>query len=207
MSDGSRFWNRIAKKYARRPVSDEETYRRKLDIIREHLTPEADALELGCGTGSAALALAPSAGRILAVDYAAGMIEIAREKARAAGVENVEFRRAGADDLDLPDGSMDAVLALNLLHLLDDREATLARIHGWLKPGGVFISGTACLADMSLPLRAIVPVLRAVGMAPPVKVFSADALTASMTAAGFEIVSDWRPGRNKAVFVAARKPS
>lgn len=207
MSDGSRFWNRIAKKCARRPVSDEETYRRKLDIIREHLTPEADALELGCGTGSAALALAPSAGRILAVDYAAGMIEIAREKARAAGVENVEFRRAGADDLDLPDGSMDAVLALNLLHLLDDREATLARIHGWLKPGGVFISGTACLADMSLPLRAIVPVLRAVGMAPPVKVFSADALTASMTAAGFEIVSDWRPGRNKAVFVAARKPS
>ncbi len=206
MTDGSRFWDGVAERYARRPVSDEETYRRKLDLAREVLTPDSEVLELGCGTGSTAIALAPHAKRILAADYSAKMLEIAREKARAAGVQNVEFQQAGVDDLDLPDASVDAVLAMNLLHLLDDRDAALATVFRLLKPGGAFVSGTACLGDMSVLIRAILPLARAVGMAPPVRIFTADALAASVASAGFGIVHDWRPGRNKAVFIVARKP-
>ncbi len=206
MTDGSRFWDGVAERYAKRPVPDEETYRRKLDLAREVLTPDSEVLELGCGTGSTAIALAPHAKRILAADYSAKMLEIAREKARAAGVQNVEFQQAGVDDLDLPDASVDAVLAMNLLHLLDDRDAALATVFRLLKPGGAFVSGTACLGDMSVLIRAILPLARAVGMAPPVRIFTADALAASVASAGFGIVHDWRPGRNKAVFIVARKP-
>ena len=51
----TRFWNRIAGKYARQPISDEETYEKKLAITRKYLTPESEVFEFGCGTGSTAI--------------------------------------------------------------------------------------------------------------------------------------------------------
>jgi ubiquinone/menaquinone biosynthesis C-methylase UbiE len=86
------------------------------------------------------------------------MIEIARDKAQAAGVDNVTFRASSVDALDVSDAGIDAVMAHNVLHLLEDRERAIADIHRMLKPGGVFVTSTACIGDMMLPLRLIVPV-------------------------------------------------
>ncbi|MDP3324179.1 MAG: class I SAM-dependent methyltransferase, partial [Hydrogenophaga sp.] len=44
------------------------------------LSTDQDVLEIGCGTGSTALRLAPHTRRLLAIDVSAGMIDIAREK-------------------------------------------------------------------------------------------------------------------------------
>jgi 2-polyprenyl-3-methyl-5-hydroxy-6-metoxy-1,4-benzoquinol methylase len=99
------------------------------------------------------------------------------------------------------------VLALSILHLVADREDVIARVHEMLKPGGVFVTSTACLGD-SLMLRLmglVLPVGSAFGLLPSVKVFTARELRRSLTDAGFEIEHDWRPGGNKAVFIVARK--
>ena len=48
----ARFWNRIARKYAGRPVEDETAYRRKLDQTAALLHPDMRVLEYGCGTGT-----------------------------------------------------------------------------------------------------------------------------------------------------------
>lgn len=205
MSHDSEFWNKRADKYSQRPVADEATYQAKLEKTREYFRPDMDVLELGCGTGSTALAHAPFVRHILATDYSESMIGIARDKARAAGIENVTFAVQSADGLDIPDASLDAVMAHNLLHLLADKERVIADVYRALKPGGVFVTSTACIADLMFLFRLIVPVGRALRLFPFVQVFSAAGLKESFVNAGFEIDHEWQPKRNAALFLVCRK--
>lgn len=206
MSDTA-FWDRIAEKYSRDKISDMESYERKLAETRALLTPDARVLEIGCGTGTTALHHAPHAGQILATDLSGEMIRIAREKARAAGVENVEFRVADADGLEVEPAGFDMVMAHSILHLVPDLDATIALAFDALKPGGVFVTSTACLGGARwLPIRAILPVMRLLGKAPPVTAFTTDHLMARMRSAGFTIERHWQPKPMAALFVIARKP-
>lgn len=203
----ARFWNRTAHKYARTPIADEAAYQRKLELTRAELRPGARVLEFGCGTGSTALVHAPFVGEILAIDISARMIEIARGKAEAQGVTNVTFAEASLDSAGLPPASFDTVLGLSVLHLLPDWRRTLDEVFSLLKPGGVFVSSTACLADFMSFFKCIIPAGRAIGVFPHVEIFSEADLAAAIRAAGFEIETQWRPGRNTAMFVIARKPA
>lgn len=206
MWDDSRFWDRIAGKYAQSAIADEASYQRKLAITRDYLGPEAEVLELGCGTGSTALAHAPYAKHILATDISSAMLEIARDRAAAAGIANVTFRQSALETLEAPAESFDAVLCLSILHLVEDRPGAIRKAAGFLRPGGVLVSSTACLNDGMRALALVLPVVRAIGKAPRVGFFSAEALRADMRAAGLDIVEDWRPRKRAALFLVARKP-
>jgi ubiquinone/menaquinone biosynthesis C-methylase UbiE len=201
----ARFWDRIAERYARRPVGDEAAYRAKLAMTQEVLGPESEVLELGCGTGTTAIAHAPHVRRMLATDVSPRMLEIARDRAQAAGVRNVEFRCAAVEDLEAPEADFDAVLALNLLHLLEDRDGAIARARGWLKPGGVFVTSTMCLADGMGWIRWVVPAAGALGLFPRLKTFGEAELTESLRRGGFAIERRWKPGPRAAVFLIARR--
>lgn len=209
MTDQGQFWDSIADKYAKQPVADQAAYEKKLAVTRGYMRPDMEVLEIGCGTGTTALHHAPAVKHIRAVDIAPRMIEIARDKARAAGVSNVDFEVSTIDGLQVPDGSLDMVMAHSILHLVDDKDAVIARIHRMLKPGGLFVSSTVCLADSPL-LAAIVtvvaPVGRLLGKFPRVlRAFSAQALVRAMTQAGFAIDHQWQPGKTKAAFIVAKK--
>lgn len=104
------------------------------------LTRSSRVLSLGCGTGEYEIALAPTVGRLLAVDLSAIAITEAQRRARDAGLANLGFEQASLDDLDLQPGSFDVVYALGVLHHLsvDERAALLAHAHRWLTPGGTF---------------------------------------------------------------------
>ena len=79
-------------------------------------------LDLGCGSGHAAVALAPYVGRVIGVDQSAAMLRSARR--RAAGVRNVEWRRGTLDALPLEDESVDAaMLLLSLTYVAEPRSA------------------------------------------------------------------------------------
>lgn len=207
-TNDARFWDRIARKYASDPISDEAGYERTLARTRDFLDGGAAVVEFGCGTGTTALRLAPSLGHIVATDISGKMIEIAREKAQAEGTSNAEFRVATPDAATWPDGSFDAALAFNLLHLVKARDATLAGIHRLLKPGGLFISKTPCLKEMNPLIRLAIPVMQLVGKAPYVSVFSGAELERAIEAAGFAIVERERHGsrrRDPRPFFVARK--
>ena len=199
------FWNKIADKYSRRAVSDEAAYQKKLDKTREYFQPDMEVLEIGCGTGSTAIAHAPFVGHIRASDLSPRMIEIARDKAKTAGIDNVTFEVSSVEGLDVPDGSIDVVMAHNILHLLEDRERAIADIHRMLKPGGVFVSSTACIGDMMLPLRLIIPVGRFLRLFPLVKIFSVAELKESVENAGFEVDYEWQPKKSAAAFIIWKK--
>jgi SAM-dependent methyltransferase len=106
---------------------------------------------------------------------------------------------------DVPDGSIDVVMAHNILHLLEDRERAIADIHRMLKPGGVFVSSTACIGDMMLPLRLIIPVGRFLRLFPLVKIFSVAELKESVENAGFEVDYEWQPKKSAAAFIIWKK--
>lgn len=201
----ARFWDRVAERYSKKPVPDEAAYQKKLRITREYFRPDMEVLELGCGTGSTAIAHAPYVKRIRAVDFSLNMIEIAREKARAANVENVVFERSGIDEYVLPDESVDAILALSVLHLLENKDEVIAGVHRMLKPGGVFVTSTACITDMMKLFNYVAPIGRFFGLMPFVAIFSRRELRDSLTGAGFEIDREWQPDRKEAVFIVARK--
>ena len=199
------FWNKVADKYSRRPISDEAAYQKKLEVTREYFQPDMEVLEIGCGTGTTAIAHAPFVGHIRATDLSTRMVETAKEKAKAAGIDNVTFEALSVDALDVPGASIDAVMAHNILHLLEDKERAIADIHNMLKPGGVFVTSTACIGDMMLPLRLIIPVGRFLRLFPLVKVFSVAELKDRLENAGFEIEYEWQPKKSVAAFIICRK--
>jgi 2-polyprenyl-3-methyl-5-hydroxy-6-metoxy-1,4-benzoquinol methylase len=208
MDQSAKFWDRIADKYSKQPVADEASYQHKLQVTREYFRPDMEVLEFGCGTGSTALVHAPYVKRILAIDISSKMIEIAQGKADSANVDNVTFRQANIAELGESSETYDAVLGLSILHLLADKEAVIDKVNRMLKPGGVFITSTVCLADQMrfLPLRVILPIGRLFGRLPMVKFLTAKAVLASLTDVGFDIDYQWQPGKGKALFVVAKKP-
>ncbi len=207
MARSARFWDRIAERYARKPVADEAAYQKKLAVTREYLRPDMVLLEFGCGTGSTAIIHAPHVKDIHAIDISAKMIEIARRKAEYAKVENLTFEQSDIAGFSAPDESFDGVLGLSILHLLEDPEAAIEKVHRMLKPGGIFVTSTACLGDSMRWFGYVAPLGSALGMIPLVKVFTAQALRDSMTRAGFAIARDWQQGDGRTLFLVARKPA
>lgn len=204
MKNSKEFWDKTARRYAKSPVRDEETYQKKLAITQEYFQPDWSVLEFGCGTGSTALVHAPHVKEILATDISEKMLDIAAQKAGDAGIENVRFQQGTLESLELEADSFDAVLGLNILHLLENTEAAISRVHGLLKPGGIFVSSTVLMADIMVLWRLLIPAMQVVGLAPFVNRFTRQELTAMLVSAGFSIDYEWQPNK-VSVFMVARK--
>jgi ubiquinone/menaquinone biosynthesis C-methylase UbiE len=205
MDQSARFWDRIAKRYSKQPIADEAAYQKKLQITRDYFQPDMEVLEFGCGTGSTAIIHAPYVKHIHAIDSSSKMIEIAQGKADAEYIDNITFTVSAINNFSAQDQSLDVVLGLSILHLLDNKEEVIAKVYKMLKPGGVFVSSTACLGDMMKFFKVIAPIGKFLGLMPLVKVFTVRELEDSLTDAGFNIDYQWQPGKNKAVFIVAKK--
>lgn len=204
MKDAKRFWDESAEKYVRRPVKDVETYQKKLAMTRRVLRPDSKVLEFGCGSGATALFHAPFVKHIVATDLSEKMIEAAARQSLEEGADNISFRCGTLESLNFKDADFDAVLGLNVLHLLEDVEGTVAQVYRLLQPGGVFVSSTSLIAEISWPLRCLISVMQALGLAPHVSRFTRDQLISTLLNVGFTIEQEWRSSR-ESVFIIARK--
>lgn len=208
MKPNALFWDRLAQKYAAQPIRDAAAYELTLERVASYLKPTDRVLELGCGTGSTALKLAPHAGSILATDFSEGMIAQAEAK---MGVDNVRFLQADTFSPALKDGSFDVVAGFNLFHLVDRVDDAFARVHQLLAPGGLFISKTPCIGERSLGLKfgllkRLIPVMQLVGKAPFVRFETIESLEARIMRAGFEIIETGNyPLRPPSRFIVARR--
>ncbi len=191
MTTASAFWDKIAPKYAKDPIADVDAYEYTLGRTRSYLAHDDRVLELGCGTGSTALRLADAVEHIHATDFSPAMIDIAEQKARAEGITNINFE---ATDAKTPlQTQYDAVLAFNLLHLIEDVETTLERIAEQTKQGGYFISKTVCKPGRGVPLKLrlmllALPIAQFFGKAPFVRFSEIAEHEAMITRAGFQII-------------------
>lgn len=209
MTADATFWNQAAEKYARKPVADPAAFERKIAATIARMKPSDVVLDIGCGTGSLALRLAPHAAEVHGLDLSSEMVRIANDKARAQAVGNVRFHVGAFDDgfTAFGDASLDGICAYSLLHLVADRAAALARIHRLLRPGGFFVSSTACLRDSWIPYRPLLAVMRALGKAPRVDLFSRQTLLDDLRRAGFVDVAAPDVGAPREIaFLVATRP-
>ncbi|MCR9224072.1 MAG: class I SAM-dependent methyltransferase [Hyphomonas sp.] len=208
MPDKAKFWDGTAEKYSKQPIANQKAYEIKLDLTREYFTPDSQVLEFGCGTGSTAILHAPFVKHIDAIDVSQEMIRIAKDKLEPAGVQNVTFRVADMDGFQATPESYDAVLGLNILHLLDDRMAAMREVYKALKPGGHFISSTACLREKLLftLIDPLFPLMHALGQWPKVYRLSASRIQRDMEQIGFKTVHYWQPDNGIGVFMVGQKP-
>ena len=199
----AKFWDKIAKKYAAQPIGNMKAYEQGLAIIAQYLAPDKDVLELGAGTSSTAMRLAPLARSYVSTDISKNMVEIGRQKAANVANLDVHVYDLMAEDWQ---GRADIVLGLNFLHLVRDVPLGLSRIAKVLPEGGVFISKSACISGKYKLVLPIIFVLRMIGKAPKVTTFSQQDLTSMIENAGFEIETVMAiPEKSMSRFIVARK--
>ncbi len=102
---------------------------------------ERTVLDLGCGGGFMAEALARRGARVIGVDPSAGAVAAATAHARDAGLA-IDYRVAPGERLDLADGCVDIVVCVDVLEHVEDLDRTMGEIHRVLKPGGLFVFNT-----------------------------------------------------------------
>lgn len=96
-------------------------------------------LDVGSGSGTdvfAARRLVGDEGRVIGLDLTERMRDKLEENAAAAGVDNVEALDGDAEDIPLPDASVDVVTTNGVLNLVPDKPRAVAEIHRVLRPGG-----------------------------------------------------------------------
>jgi ubiquinone/menaquinone biosynthesis C-methylase UbiE len=142
-------------------------------------------LDVGTGTGRAAIALAKRGAVVTGVDASAEMLQVAERRAREAGV-TVTFTRGDAHGLDFPDRSFDAVVCLRVLMHTPDWRASLRELCRVATDRVVFdypsITSAAALQAVSRHILHVVkPSVEAY------RVFSGGAVAAVLQAEGFEL--------------------
>ncbi len=235
LAHSTRFWDKTARKYAAATIADMAGYEHSLQRVRQRLRPTDRVLELGSGTATTALRLAPATAHYTAADLSPAMVDIARQKLKDAPPDVHRMLHLVVADADAhlpapapaPVGwqgtclteaasqtaeGWDTVLAFNLLHLVPDLDHTLAQVLRHLRPGGLFISKTPCVGQMNpLVPHVALPVLRLLRIAPPMHVLTEDQLLTAIERSGLTIDSvehhaTPKRSRDWRPFVVARKP-
>jgi 2-polyprenyl-3-methyl-5-hydroxy-6-metoxy-1,4-benzoquinol methylase len=119
------------------PDVEPEHFTRRRDFLLAALTPGASVIDVGCGAGAFAEALAREGFSVVGVDVAAEAVRRARER-----VPGVEFRVCGADELPCASHSFDAAWLGEVLEHVQDGLGLLAEVERVLRPGGLAIVTT-----------------------------------------------------------------
>jgi ubiquinone/menaquinone biosynthesis C-methylase UbiE len=183
--DGMRRWWITLDRFER-PVSQ-----RLFELAQ--ITSGDTVLDVATGIGEPALTVArqlgPS-GRVIAIDQSAALLEFARDRAREAGVANIEFRQMDANALDIPDHSFQAIVCRWGLMFLNDLADALGRMRSGIVPGGRLAAAVWSRPEHVPIIEVRRSVMRAFDLPPsavnPFSLSSPATLDAALSAGGFE---------------------
>jgi len=112
------FWDFAAPFYDIAEKANGRAYGDMLKLIREIVPPGASVLEAAAGTGSISVSVSEKAKSVLCTDISGNMLKIARRK--TAKLANVTVDKRSIYDLGAPDNAFDAVIAGQVLHLINE---------------------------------------------------------------------------------------
>ena len=135
------FWDSVAGVYdVFVNVVNRRTHVALREIVADLIQPGDRVLECACGTGLLTEVIARRCDRVTATDFAPKML--ARAKKNCAAFDNIAFEPADITALKYADGSFDAVVAGNVIHLLDNPMKALGELDRVCRPGGRLIIPT-----------------------------------------------------------------
>lgn len=132
--------------------------------------PGQTVLELAAGpgdTGLMAAELVAPAGKLIQTDAVEPMLDVARRRAAALDIGNVEFKVVDAEWIDLPTASVDAVLCRFGFMLLADAAAALRETRRVLRPGGRVALAVWDVPERNRWITALADAMVAEGLFPP----------------------------------------
>ena len=134
------FWNRYAALYDFEIKRfSGKAYKEMYRMMAKVLSSDMDVLEVATGTGLIATNIASGVRHIEATDFSPKMIKTAQKK-KSPG--NIRFSIEDATALSFEDGSFDAAIISNALHIMPDPAGALSEISRVLKPNGLLIAPT-----------------------------------------------------------------
>jgi len=158
-----------------------------LEQTKKHLKSSDIVLDYGCATGTIAIEISDKVNKVYGIDISGKMIEAAKKRATEDGIINIDFLHTSIFDDRFPKESFDKILAFNILHLLEDTEKVLNRFNELLRPGGLFISSTACMEKRSFT-NILILLISKIGIIPYVKLFKVNELERLIVNGSFKIV-------------------
>lgn len=183
-----KFWDKRARKYDQTFAQNDAETTRTVSELLDLLSERDQLLDFGCASGNFSLELAPYVSLIHGYDSSSKMIQLALKKARASRHSNIEFFN-GATFTDAGiNGQYSVIIALNVLHLVEDVSSTLERLHELLVPGGTLVAQTPCLKERSISVRSMISIAQLLGMAPAINHLGFRELESDFQKAGFTIV-------------------
>ena len=149
-----------------------------------------NTLDLGCGGGFMAEALASRGARVIGVDPWDTVLRVARKHARTSNLD-IHYVVAAGESLPLGNDSVDRVVSVDVLEHVLDLRAVLAEIHRVLRPGGLFFFDTINRTWIAriLAVRLLEDILRVMpkGMHDPSRFIRPSELKAELEGLGFQV--------------------
>lgn len=202
-----KFWNLIANKYAASPISDSVAYEKKIEKIKNYLAPDSLVLDIGCATGTQCCDLASKAKHVTGIDISEKLMAIAERRKSERGLENVEFRQTNLWDAAFQEESFNMVMAFHVLHFIEDIDGIFSQIHKILKPGGIFISETSCLAERNKVVGKLLRFAGKLGLFPLINLLSIEQLEQSLIRAGFTLIDKVKSRSESDIYTLFAKKS
>ena len=159
----STFWDRVAGLYDLFEWSNRKVNAAARARVGALVPAGARVLDCAAGTGGFSLAAARRAGWVLCTDQSEAMLGRARKKAAKRGLSNIGFAIRDITALPDPDGSFDAVIAGNVLHLLPKPEKAVRELWRVTAPGGRLILPTYLQGRTGAAYGSMIKIYQGVG--------------------------------------------
>ena len=182
-----KFWNLISSKYAASPISDRLAYETKITKLKTYLTPEMSVLDIGCATGTQCGDIANNVKQVTGIDISSKLLAIAEQRMAERNLDNADFLQTSVFDKTFQPGSFDMVMAFFVLHFFEDIDVVFERVHELLKPGGIFISATACLRHKNKLMGSLLRFAGHLGILPKINLLTTQQLEQSLKRTGVSI--------------------
>jgi len=202
-------WSRFASDFEKR--NHYVAGKRNINAIKDELHQlklTGKVLELGCGNGTYSQVLADSTDELYATDYSEEMVSISAERLKSQ--KNVHVEQQDCFSLSYPDASFDAVVMVNLLHIIATPEKALQESFRVLKKNGMVVVVSFTIEGMN-PFEKLgmgYRYLRTYGKPPAsAQTLTVDISRKMLTNCGFTVEGAKLIGYNaKAVFACAKRP-